>query len=202
MRYALVCALFAATAFLGPWCTARAHADQKSRDSGIAGFPATVIGPHVVAPPKYFEPVYVPADVLLDQAEVVQPRTKEGWIVRNRPVFADCLTADPAARAYASFEYPLRLRNYESQIRLAQAEVDSWRRRLAVYSYFNKAGGLMVTVEDARLALLEATERLRNLRYEQTLFIRHHNQERHLQQHGVILSQEVLGEPQIGASSR
>lgn len=173
--------------------TAVADQTDASARQEVIGMPEPVLQPYYVCPRQFLEPVYVPADLLLQQADMIQPRTPEGWIVTNRPVSECCsFSADPAARAYSNFEYPLRLRQYDSQIRLARAEVLSWKRRLSVYYYFNKTGALMVTTENAKLFLLEAQERLRNLRYERMLFIRQHNLEAQLHAQGLLVSREVL----------
>jgi hypothetical protein len=111
--------------------------------------------------------------------------------VRNRPV-SDCAhcIGDAASRSYELLEYPLKLRQFDAQIRLAQAEVFSWQRRLENYKYFNKAGALFIAVENTRLTYREAQERLRNLRYERMLFVRLHGLEKQLQQ-GVVVDQPV-----------
>jgi hypothetical protein len=133
----------------------------------------------------------VPAEELLKRAEQEQQVTPEGWIVRNRPVpeCVNCLE-DQATRAYKLFEYPLKIRDYDTRIRLAEAEVASLQRQLQELKYFNKTGPLFVTVENARLALLESLERLRNLRYERMLFVRLKNLEHELRQ-GVVVDQPV-----------
>lgn len=139
--------------------------------------------PILVCPPKYDTPMFIPADELLREANAVQPVTKEGWIVQNRPV-SDCANyvGDAETRSRELFKLPLQLRRYDSQIRLLEVEAASLRRRMGNYDYFNKAGALFVTVENTRLAYVAVQEQLRNLRYERMLFIRMQNLERQLSQ--------------------
>jgi hypothetical protein len=145
--------------------------------------PDPALTPLYVCPPRYSTPIVVPAEEVLQAAEQLQPLTDEGWIVQRRPV-ADCtnLVGDAESRAYQYFEFPLQLRRYESQIRMAEAELQSWQRRLENYKYFNKAGGLFVTVENTELAVKAAERRLKDLRYERQLFFRLHNIEHQLRQ--------------------
>ncbi len=166
-------------------------AEFRSQEE-VAGARQLELKPIIVCPPRFSTPMFVPADVLLQEAEQVQLVTPEGWIVRNHPV-NDCINClgDAATRSYELFEYPLKLRQFNSQIRQVEAEVASWQRRMATYMYFNKAGALFVTVENTHLALFEAHERLRNLRYERMLFVRLHNLERQLGQ-GVVVDQPVI----------
>lgn len=154
--------------------------------------PAAAQLPIVVCPPKYTVPLFVPADELLRQAKQTQPETPEGWIIRHRPVL-DCnnYVGDAAAREEQFFHYPLKLRQYNTQIRMLQAELASWNRRLANYNYFNKGGALPVTVENTWLYLLATQERLRNVRYERMLFFRLQEIERQLHQ-GVPVNEPVV----------
>lgn len=144
--------------------------------------------PLLICPPRYSTPIVVSADELLREADQVAPVTPEGWIVRNRPV-GDCANCvgDIEAMRYKMFEYPLKLRQYNSKIRLLNAELASWQRKMTTYKYFNKAQGIPVTVENTRLTILATQEQLRNLRYERMLFIRQHQLEQQLSQ-GVVTS--------------
>jgi hypothetical protein len=121
----------------------------------------------VAVPAVYEAPEFVPADVLLRQADQIQPLTAEGWIVTTRPV-VDCAAA-PAFRGYDEL---MRFREYQTQLRLVRAEIAILDERLAVYHYFNKAGALMVDFQNTLLARIAAGERLRNLRYEHMLYTR------------------------------
>jgi hypothetical protein len=131
-----------------------------------------------VAYPTRLRGGFVPADVLLQQADARHPPTAEGWIVRDDPTNLWIGEFDPARRANDDFGYLVRLRQYDSQIRITRAEIDSWRRRLSVYRYFNKTGALFITTENTFLSLINLEEQLRNLRYERMLFMRQHHQER------------------------
>jgi hypothetical protein len=149
----------------------------------IVGVPHTDLKPVLVCPPRYSVPMVIPAEEMLRQAEQLTPVSPEGWILHHRPV-ADCENCVGSAedRAYELFEYPLKIRDYNTRVRLLEAQVASWERRLKNYEYFNKAGALFLAVENAQLAHQAASERLRNLRYERMLFLRLHNLERQLHQ--------------------
>jgi hypothetical protein len=151
--------------------------------SSVSSAYQSTLTPLLVCPPKYSTPMVIPADELLREANTVQPLTKEGWIVQNRPV-SDCANyvGDAETRFREHFKLPLQLQRYNSQIRLLEAEAASLQRRMANYKYFNKAGALFITVENTRLAYIATQEQLRNLRYERTLFVRLQNLERELGQ--------------------
>ena len=136
---------------------------------------------------------YVPAHILLQQADALYPPRPDGWIVSESPVNAWQMAMDPAKQTYERFEYPLRLRQYDSQIRVAQALVNSWRRRLREYRYFNKANALFIANENAILAYIQAEENLRNLRYERMLFEREHQWQGRLLPSEIVISDEVVG---------
>ena len=133
----------------------------------------------------------MPAEEVLREAEQLQPATPEGWIVRNRPV-SECVNCveDLAALRYKMFEFPLKRRQYDSKIRLLQAELASWQRKMTTYKYFNKTRALAVTVENTQLTILGTQEQLRNLRYERMLFLRQHSLETQLRQ-GVPVDQPI-----------
>jgi hypothetical protein len=160
---------------------------QPNPPEEIPGIPPAVL--EAVRVSDYPSSVVVPADVVLQQADLLQPVTEEGWIVTNQPACDGLL--DEASRRYWDLDYPLQLRQYDTQIRLLQAELYNLWRRHAVYRYFNKTGVLMVTVQDNQLAILALHERLRNLRYERMLFIRHNHLERKWHHAGAIVTDTI-----------
>jgi hypothetical protein len=139
------------------------------------------------APVWFPDGAFVPADVLLKQADARHPPTAEGWIVQGDPTDSWLRDIDPAKRSLEHAKYLFELRQYDSQIRIARSVVDLWRRRLNVYSYFNKAGALLLPMENAYIALITAQEDLKNLRYQRTLFVREH----YLQKRAMITADTV-----------
>lgn len=78
-------------------------------------------------------------------------------------------------RRYDAYEYPLALRRLESQIKLAQAELESWRRRVREYEQFDKFVGsapVLLTLDEARLAVLRYQTGLDDLVHEKELLER------------------------------
>lgn len=147
----------------------------------IQGIPQTMVRPLEICPPRFSSPMYVPAQEVLRQADMLNPRTPEGWIITNRPVAscAHCVGGQSGTIAY--LEHALRLRQYDSQIRMLQAEIGSWQRKLRNYQYFNKGGALPVTVENTRLTIMGAQEQLQLLRLERQLYIKSRQQQLQLQ---------------------
>ena len=139
----------------------------------------------MAVPMNSLEPVFVPADVLLKQADEIQPVTPEGWIVTTRPA-----SVYAAVTAYRDYDYLSRLRNYETQIRLTRVEIHMLEQRLVVYRYFNKTGVLLIDFQNTQLAKLAAEERLRNIRFERMLFFREQN--RHFHPPDMVVSREFL----------
>ena len=164
---------------------AAAPAKQPEEIQGIA---QKAVKPIVVCPPRFSTPLYVPAHDVLSRADLLNPRTPEGWIITNRPVAscANCVGGPTGTVAY--LEHSLRLRQYDSQIRLLQAEIASWQRKQRTYQYFNKAGALPVTVENTRLNILGAQEQLQLLRLERQLYIKNRQQQLQLQTGVPVLS--------------
>ena len=72
-------------------------------------------------------------------------------------------------RLFRQVEYPREDRRLAAQIKLTRAEVESFRRRVREYKQFDRfqtGKPLFVTLENARLHLLEAELRLRDLKAE------------------------------------
>lgn len=167
------------------WLTNPASAESQPGSATPPGIPETLPGvppavpkDYVICPPAYPAPQFVPPELLLQQADSVQPLNELGWIVTTRPVDScDRITPDAATREFRDITYPLQLRQLDTQIRLAQVELANWRERVDVYRYFNKTGVLMVDYQNSQLTVLALQERVRNLRYERMLVIRHRNRE-------------------------
>jgi hypothetical protein len=85
-------------------------------------------------------------------------------------------------RLYERVDYPLRLQELEADIRLAEAEVASFRRRMAEYDRFDDTRALFATRENTRLQLLSMELRLKNLKQERVLLQIHNRDERRLRQ--------------------
>jgi hypothetical protein len=84
---------------------------------------------------------------------------------------------------YDQVDYPLQLRRLDTQIRLAEAERDVWRRRVQEYSTLeNWTGptGLLITLDDARLSQLRLERLVDDLREERMLLERNHFDQRRL----------------------
>lgn len=68
------------------------------------------------------------------------------------------------------YDYPLQLREFDSQIAVTQAEIAAHQQRLANYSRFDKfinnANPLFESQQRVNVALVEAQKRLSNLQYE------------------------------------
>jgi hypothetical protein len=127
---------------------------------------------------RFATPRFVPVEELLREVEHESPLTPEGWIVQKRSAASYFQETDADRLADELVEHPMKMRNYDSQIRMLRAQLDSLQRRLANYHYFNKAGALFVTVEQTQLAILAVQEELRNLRHERMLVRRLHHIER------------------------
>jgi len=79
-------------------------------------------------------------------------------------------------RLFERLDYPLRLHKLEREIALTEARLASHRRRVAQYEQFTKfkySSPMFVTLEEARLAVVELEMTLENLQEEKSLLIRH-----------------------------
>jgi hypothetical protein len=78
-------------------------------------------------------------------------------------------------RLYERDEYPRQLGQVERAIEMQRAKIESFRRRVREYEQFDKfsySGPLFLTLEDARLDVVSAELRLRELEDERFLLIR------------------------------
>ena len=81
-------------------------------------------------------------------------------------------------RLYEREEYPKKRRALDRGIELAQAHLDSAKRRVKEYEQFDKfkySAPLFISLEDARLTVIELELKLQELRQERFLLIRHHS---------------------------
>ena len=86
-------------------------------------------------------------------------------------------------RLYDRVEFPLRLRQIDSEIKLTEARLESQRKLLAEYQSFQRfsAGNpLTLTVEETKLQILASRLRLDNLREERSLLLRYRDDQRRL----------------------
>ena len=70
-------------------------------------------------------------------------------------------------RRYDRVEYPSSLRHLESQIKLAQAELEIWRHRMTEYASFDRWVGsspMLITLDDAKLNVLRFERLVADLR--------------------------------------
>ena len=77
-------------------------------------------------------------------------------------------------RLYAHEEHPRKLHRLEREIELAQAHVESYRRRVAEYGQFKYSSALFYSLEEARLGLLQVELKLDELEEDRHLLLRHH----------------------------
>ncbi|MGE3777595.1 MAG: hypothetical protein AB7F89_10450 [Pirellulaceae bacterium] len=169
------------------WCCELRSQPIESVEPGV---PAPAV---ILARPSVFpESRFVPAEVILQEADARQPLTEEGWIVTTRPASPVRLSPDSVQRVWEDVEHPRNVRQYATEIRLLQIKIAHLAQREAVYRYFNKTGALLVVYQNTRLARQAAEARLRDLRYERALWTRHHQRERFLAEHGVVVSQEIV----------
>ena len=87
-------------------------------------------------------------------------------------------TAQLRLRLYEREEHPRNLHRLEREIELAKAHVESYRRRVAEYEQFDKfdsSNALFLSLEEARLGLLQAELKLEELAEDRYLLLRHHS---------------------------
>lgn len=87
----------------------------------------------------------------------------------------DLQSAKLAFRDYWQIEYPRIRRQLDAQIRLAEAEIRTYKERIHLYRPFDRfSTGSAVTLplQDLRMCLLDAELRLRDLWAERNNFIR------------------------------
>ena len=83
-------------------------------------------------------------------------------------------------KLYERVDYPLRVRELQTDIKLMEASVASLRRRVKETDRFRYAEGLFTTTEILRLELLAAELRLKDCQHELSLLQIHNQDERRL----------------------
>lgn len=86
-------------------------------------------------------------------------------------------------RLYDRVEFPLRLRQIDSEIKLTEARLKSQQKLLAEYQAFQRfsAGNpLTLTVEETKLQILASQLKLEDLREERSLLLRYRDDQRRL----------------------
>jgi hypothetical protein len=81
----------------------------------------------------------------------------------------DLELAEIRLRRFENVEFPLSLRKLQSRIRLLSAEVPVWERRIREYKDLDKfvgSSGVLITLDDARLTLLQVRTELEDLEHE------------------------------------
>ncbi|MEZ6114196.1 MAG: hypothetical protein R3C99_24765 [Pirellulaceae bacterium] len=122
-----------------------------------------------------------------DSAGVPQvPTVVIGEPITYDVAYRNLQIAELQSRLADGVDYPLRLRQLDTEIKLADAELQSLRRINANYSKFNRVsndgGPLLLEREQFKLDLLRAELRLKNLRDERFLLNRHLSEQRRLHQ--------------------
>ena len=88
------------------------------------------------------------------------------------PATREAETAQLELAQFLYYDYPLQLRQMDSQITVTQAEIDALQQRLANYSRFDKfinnANPLFESQRLANVALVDAQQRLSNLQYQRS----------------------------------
>ena len=105
-------------------------------------------------------PLSIPSASSVVHLQPVDPATREAE------------TAQLELAQFLYYDYPLQLRQMDSQITVTQAEIDALQQRLANYSRFDKfinnANPLFESQRLANVALVDAQQRLSNLQYQRS----------------------------------
>jgi hypothetical protein len=89
----------------------------------------------------------------------------------------DLEVANIELRLYRQVEFPRKRREFDAQVKIVLAEVDSFKRLVREYKSFNVSrysNAFLFSRQRAELALLDAELRLKNLREERSAFRRFH----------------------------
>ena len=106
-------------------------------------------------------------------------------------------TAQLQLRLYEQQEYPQKLRRFDREIELAQAHVEFYQGRIAEYEQFERfstGNPLSLSLEEARLGLLQAELKLDELKDDRAMLIRHHPLRCRLFQLQVEAAQDLVDE--------
>lgn len=100
--------------------------------------------------------------------------TQDERILYYRKVPVNETLPEQGARLYDQVDYRLQLQKLDSQIKLGQAQLEASRERSRIYhKYFGRTPALLLTRQNARLNVLEQELKLKELRNEKLLLIRH-----------------------------
>jgi hypothetical protein len=103
--------------------------------------------------------------------------------------------AELELRLYVNVDYPLEQQRLDATIRLTEAELASYPRRLAEYRQFTKfkhSSPLFHSLEIAQLAREETALRLKNLKAEKSLLRRYYGDRRRLYELRVEIARAKL----------
>lgn len=109
----------------------------------------------------------------------------------------DLETALLQLRLYKNEEYPQKLRRFDREIELAQAHVEFYEGRVAEYEQFERfstGNPLSLSLEEARLGLLQAELKLDELQDDRAMLVRHHPLRCRLFQLQVDAAQDLVNE--------
>ncbi|MDA1050905.1 MAG: hypothetical protein O3C40_10560 [Planctomycetota bacterium] len=105
------------------------------------------------------------------------PATSSGDpIVIYRKVYLNETLPELGSRLYDKVDYELKLRKLTLDIRVAEAERDVQRERVRVYhKEFGNSNALFLTRQNAQLDVVRTEAKLKLLRQQQLLALRHRN---------------------------
>ena len=102
------------------------------------------------------------------------PSSYDGRIITYRRVPVNETVSQLGARLYDKVDYELQLQKLDSEIKLTKARLTAQTDRIRVYDkYYGRTRGVSVTRQNAHLAELESELRLKELRKEKQLLLRH-----------------------------
>ncbi len=102
------------------------------------------------------------------------PAAHDGRIITYRRIPINETLPQLGARLYDKVDYELQLRRLDAEIKLAKAHLETRRERTSVYDkHFGRTPALFLTRQNAHLAVLEGELRLKELRKEKQLLLRH-----------------------------
>ncbi|MBP89067.1 MAG: hypothetical protein CMJ64_20520 [Planctomycetaceae bacterium] len=102
------------------------------------------------------------------------PLANDGRIITYRRVPINETLPQLGARLYDKVDYELRLQKLDSEIKLTRARLDTQRERSYVYDkHFGRTPALFLTRQNAHLAEFVSELRLKELRKEKQLLLRH-----------------------------
>jgi len=111
-------------------------------------------------------------------------------IVTYRRIVVNETLPQLGARIYDQVDYELKLRRLNNDIKLTQVQLDNRRERADNYNkQFGRTSALLLTRQKAELAVLESELRLKELRKERQLSLKHRADYVHYRQ--LLLAKEA-----------